>query len=151
VRTGIAGASEAIAVARRDLGRLHADFRHRAGLSQRDLAQLAGYSAGVVAWAETGRAGVSAQFWKRADELLHAGGQLVAGDVQVRYLERWARQQAHTSGADVLDSDPAPLHRVVLPGQHTMTTPSIGVCPHCHRPLEMVTRLAAPGQGSEVT
>jgi len=142
----ISGAvSEAVAAARRDLGRLHKDFRDRAGLSQRHLAQLAGYSAGVVAWAETGRAGVSAQFWKRADELLHADGQLVAGDGQVRYLERWARKQARTSGAAAPDSDPAPLQRVVLPGRHTVTTPSIGVCPHCHQALEVVAQLAAPG------
>ena len=144
--TSVPGAaSEAIAAARRDLGRLLADFRHRAGLSQRELAQLAGYSAGVVAWAETGRPGVSAQFWERADELLHAGGQLVAGDGQVRCLDRWAREQARTSPAAALDSQPAPLQRVVLPGQHTVTAASIGVCPHCHRALEVVARLAAPG------
>jgi len=141
--------SEAVAAARRDLGRLHKDFRDRAGFSQRHLAQLAGYSHTVVAWAETGRPGVGTKFWKRADELLDAAGQLVAGDKQVRYLERWAREQARTSGAAALDSDPAPLQRSVLPGQgHTVTTPSIGVCPHCHQVLEVVAQLAAPGTDS---
>jgi hypothetical protein len=140
-----AAVTEAVAAARRDLGRLHADFRDRAGFSQRHLAQLAGYSPSVVAWAETGRAGVSSRFWKRADELLDAAGQLVAGDAQVRYLERWARDQARTSRATVPDSDPAPLQRVVFPGRHTVTTPSIGVCPHCHQALEVVAQIAVPG------
>jgi transcriptional regulator with XRE-family HTH domain len=137
--------SEAVAAARRDLGRLHRDFRDRAGLSQRHLAQLAGYSPAVVAWAETGRAGVSSQFWKRADELLDAAGQLMAGDKQVRYLERWAREQARISGAAALDGQPAPLQRVIFPGRHTVTTASIGVCPHCHQALEVVAQIAAPG------
>jgi len=146
----ISGAvSEAVAAVRRDLGRLHKDFRDRAGLSQRHLAQLAGYSHTVVAWAETGRPGVSARYWERADELLHAGGQLTAGDAQVRSLKRWAQEQARTSGEAVLDSDPAPLQPVVLPRQgHTVTTPAIGVCPHCHQVLEVVAQLAAPGTDS---
>jgi Helix-turn-helix domain len=136
---------EAVAAARRDLGRLHKDFRDRAGFSQRHLAELAGYSPSVVAWAETGRPGVSGQFWKRADELLNAAGQLVAGDKQVRYLERWARGQARTSGAAALESRPAPLQRVALPGRgQTVTTPSIGVCPHCHQAFEVIAQFAAP-------
>jgi transcriptional regulator with XRE-family HTH domain len=140
-----AAVSEAVSAARRDLGRLHKDFRDGAGFSQRHLAQLAGYSPSVVAWAETGRPGVSAQFWKRADELLDAAGRLVAGDKQVRYLERWAREQARTSGAATLDSQPAPLQHSLLPGQGpTVTTPSIGVCPHCHQAFEMTSQFAAP-------
>lgn len=130
--------SEAIASARRDLGRQLKGFRHRSGLSQRHLALRIGYSPSAVAWAETGRAGVSAQFWQRADEFLEAGGQLVAGDKQVRYLERWAREQARTS-------EPVALQRSVLPGRgHTVTTLSIGVCPNCRQAFEVIAQFASP-------
>ena len=138
-------AGEAIAAARRDLGRLHKDFRDRAGFSQRHLAQLADYSPSVVAWAETGRPGVSARFWQRADELLDAGGQLVAGDKQVRGLERWARYQARLGGAPAPGDEPEPLQCIEWSGRQTVTMPSLGVCPHCHRAVEVVNVLAAPG------
>jgi predicted transcriptional regulator len=132
----VAPTGETIASARRDLGRLLKGFRHRAELSQRHLALRIGYSHSVVAWAETGRAGVSAQFWQRADELLETGGQLVTGDKQVRYLERWAREQT---------SETVILPRSALTGrEQTITTPSIGVCPNCRQPLEMIAQLATP-------
>ena len=82
---------------------------------------------------------------ERADELLDAGGQLVAGDKQVRGLERWARYQARLGGAPAPGDEPEPLQCIEWSGRQTVTMPSLGVCPHCHRAVEVVNVLAAPG------
>jgi hypothetical protein len=121
-------------------------LRHQAGFSQRYLARLAGYSATVVASAETGRPHVSSAFWARADDVLGAGGQLVSGHERIRRMDRWARDQAHDIGtAGAQDDQSTSRPGVAFPGGgRTLTTPATGICPHCHQPLELVAQLAAP-------
>lgn len=137
-------AQEAVAAERCELGRLLAGFRHRARLSQRQLARLTGYSPTVIASAETGRPYVSGKFWKLADNELNAGGQLMTAYERVRCLDVWAREQAHSDQAARQDGQPAPLPGIAIPvGGRTTTTPAIGLCPHCHQPLALVTLLAA--------
>jgi hypothetical protein len=134
------------AAARRELGRQLAGLRHQAGFSQRHLARLTGYSATVVASAETGRPHVSSAFWARADDVLGADGQLAGGYERIRRMDRWARDHAHDIGTAVQDDRPAPPPGVASPGGgRTLTTPATAICPHCHQPLELVAQLAAPG------
>jgi transcriptional regulator with XRE-family HTH domain len=124
--------------ARRELGRLLADFRHRARLSQRQLARVIGYSASVVAAAETGRPHVSGDFWARSDDHLGAGRQLITRYEHVRYMNLWVRDQARHGEA-------AALPLTALPsGGPTLTTPAAGVCPYCHQVFQVVTQLADP-------
>lgn len=138
-------AGEAIAAARGELSRLLASFRHRAGLSQRDLARMISYSPTTVASAEKGRPYVSAEFWKLADAKLGADGQLVAGYERVRCLHVWARAQARGDGPAPQDGQPAPLPGITSAGEgRTLTTPAIGVCPNCRQPFALVTELAVP-------
>jgi DNA-binding transcriptional regulator YhcF (GntR family) len=51
--------------------------RHAAGLTQAELAALAGVSVTTVGHAETGRTWQSRRFWERADTALHAAGDLL--------------------------------------------------------------------------
>ena len=51
--------------------------RHAAGLTQAELAELAGVSVTTVGHAETGRTWQSRRFWDRADAALHAAGDLL--------------------------------------------------------------------------
>ena len=51
--------------------------RHAAGLTQADLAALAGVSVTTVGHAETGRTWQSRRFWERADSALRAAGDLL--------------------------------------------------------------------------
>ena len=126
-------------------GRLLASFRHRVRLSQRQLARLTGYSATVVASAETGRPYVSGKFWKLADNELNAGGQLMTGYERVRCVDVWAREQAHSDQAAPQVEQPAPLPGIAVPGEGpTTTTPAIGMCPNCHQPFALVAQLAVP-------
>jgi ribosome-binding protein aMBF1 (putative translation factor) len=81
----IGNAADAVETARRELGQLLARLRNQAGLSQRVLARRTGYSASVVASAETGKPHVSARFWQQADNQLGADGQLTAGYERVRF------------------------------------------------------------------
>jgi transcriptional regulator with XRE-family HTH domain len=136
-----AGAAE---TARRELGQLLARLRNQAGYSQRVLARQSGYSASVVASAETGRPHVSARFWHQADDQLGADGQLTAGYERVRLLELWARDQdaGHGEGPDPLTLPGT----AVLAGDRTVTTAAIGVCPSCGHPLALVAHLAVPGR-----
>jgi len=60
----------------RALSRALAALRRQAGLSQPDLAALAGYWVTTVGHAETGRLWQSRAFWEKADILLAADGEL---------------------------------------------------------------------------
>src|SRR5205823_4575179 len=68
----------AILDARRVLGRQLAAHRQAAGLRQEQLAPLVHYGRSSVANVETGRQKGSPAFWQRCDEVLDAGGVLVA-------------------------------------------------------------------------
>jgi ribosome-binding protein aMBF1 (putative translation factor) len=71
-------AADVVEAARHELGQLPARLRKQAGLSQRVLARQTGYSASVVASAETGKPHVSVRFRQQADDQVNAGGQLTA-------------------------------------------------------------------------
>jgi DNA-binding XRE family transcriptional regulator len=58
---------------RRDLGRQLAERRKAAGLVQRELGAMVGYSRTAVANAETGHAQIGRSLWERADRVLRTG------------------------------------------------------------------------------
>lgn len=71
--------SEAIAGMRRDLGRQLAAKRNEAGLMQRELGVLMGYSRTAIANAETAATRLGRPFWERADRALGTGETLARG------------------------------------------------------------------------
>src|SRR6266498_1533743 len=83
---------EAIAEARRQLGRQLAALRKAAGYSsQHDLAPLTFYGRSTIANVETGRQHAGRAFWQRCDEVLAAGADeaidvAAAGEVAFRWL-----------------------------------------------------------------
>jgi DNA-binding transcriptional regulator YhcF (GntR family) len=75
--------------------------RHRAGLTQAELAELARVSVTTVGHAETGRTWQSRRFWERADAALHAGGDLLR--LHDAYRAASSPQQRQRSTADSIE------------------------------------------------
>ncbi len=84
--------SQTVEDARRSLGDELAAHRRAAGHSQAALAKLITYSRSTVANVETGRQHVQPNFWRRADEALHAGGALIEASNQIEDLVRQERK-----------------------------------------------------------
>ena len=80
---------------RASLGRQLRERRQRAGLTQRELADVIGYSRSAVASAETAYQHVAADFWARCDRHLGADSALVDLHRQVSDLRR-----ARTAGRE---------------------------------------------------
>ena len=91
----------------RALGAQLAAYRKAAGFSQAQLAEFVEYSRSTVANVETGRQHVPADFWRRADEALDAGGSLIAASVEIEALARQERRDAARQGPVRLASDGA--------------------------------------------
>jgi DNA-binding XRE family transcriptional regulator len=77
-RPRVPGSSDQTSIgARRALSAALAGYRHAAGLTQLQLAQLIGVPVTNVGHAETGRTWQSRPFWELADNVLTANGALV--------------------------------------------------------------------------
>jgi transcriptional regulator with XRE-family HTH domain len=150
-----AGSCAADAGTRVALGRMLAGLRQDAGLSQRQLARLVGFSHTAVAHSEKGRRAVAEAFWTLTDTTLGAGGALAAlyDRVRARELaahenERRQRQAAREERAALRLSagQTESAGRQVASGLVTEA-----ICPHCRREFELVPRLSAgtdPGIGA---
>ncbi len=143
---------DSLAEARQELGRLLAGLRDAAGLSQRRLGPLAGYSAAAVAKAEKGRRSAGAGFWSRADEVLGAGGELVRGYEKVRELQQAARRERRPGHAPRAAGGPAGATGGPFtgprqpPGGDAATGTAVSAlvnCPYCGEPLAVVAQLRA--------
>ena len=77
------------------LGKYLAARREAAGIIQPQIARRTGYSRSSVAHAEAGRQLLTREFWQTADEVVEAGGKLLAHYEQVRA----AKEEHTTSGA----------------------------------------------------
>jgi len=85
------------------LGRQLAAFRGAAGIRQKDLAPLVGYSRSTIANVETGGQNAPRDLWVRCDQVLNTSGVLTASYDRALRLERAERRQdAHTAGLDRL-------------------------------------------------
>ncbi len=93
---------EAVAEARRQLGRQLAALRKAAGYeTQREFAPQTFYTRSTLANAETGRQRTGRAFWQRCDEVLCTGGVLADGYDRIEAMV--ARQQEET--AQTLQAD----------------------------------------------
>jgi transcriptional regulator with XRE-family HTH domain len=80
--------------------------RHAAGLTQAELAALAGVSVTTVGHAETGRTWQSRRFWERADAALRAAGDLLR--LHDAYRAASSPQQGQRSRTDVIERPVSP-------------------------------------------
>ena len=86
--------SEAVAQARRTLGRRLAAFRHAAGHSQAEFSVLANYSRSTIANVETGYQRVPRSFWEKADSVLGAEGSLIKANDKIEVAVKSERGEA---------------------------------------------------------
>lgn len=106
---------QAITDARCVLGAQLAACRRAAGLSQVQLAQKVGFiSRSAIANAETGRQGVSRDFWERIDPAVSAGGSLLAAFDK---LDKAARHAAAQAIQQSMNSTPATWPTASPPAQ----------------------------------
>ncbi|MCA1602572.1 MAG: helix-turn-helix domain-containing protein, partial [Acidobacteria bacterium] len=80
--------SPELTVHKRALGRQLAALREAAEIGQQQIARRTGYSRPSVSHAEGGRQLLRRDFWTTADELLNAGGVLLAEYEQVRAVKQ---------------------------------------------------------------
>ncbi len=95
---------EAVAEARRQLGRQLAALRKAAGYkTQHEFAPLTFYTRSTLANAETGRQRTGRAFWRRCDEVLCTGGVLAAGYDRIEAMVAQQQEEtARTLQADTL-------------------------------------------------
>lgn len=86
-------ATEAVAEARKVLGRKLRGLREASGYTQQELADLLGYSRPRVAGAERGES-CSALFWQGCDKLLKTGGVLASGYKEIEEIRRSEAREA---------------------------------------------------------
>ncbi len=131
--------------ARRRAGRRLARMRSEAGLSQLELGRRIGYARSTIGEAESAGSG-ALMLWRRADDELAAGGELVRLHAAARAAE--AAGQDGTAGQRLLrlpaatagDSDAA------APGS---LAGAEGTCPHCGTALVLRAHLTSAGTGQQ--
>jgi DNA-binding transcriptional regulator YhcF (GntR family) len=111
--------------------------RHAAGLTQAELAALAGVSVTTVGHAETGRTWQSRRFWERADTALRAAGELLR--LHDAYRAASSPQQGQRSTADSIERTLSPAHPSHAPA--TLPVPPA-------YPFPVTPALAAPAKGT---
>jgi DNA-binding transcriptional regulator YhcF (GntR family) len=87
--------------------------RHAAGLTQAELAALAGVSVTTVGHAETGRTWQSRRFWERADTALHAVGDLLR--LHDYYRAASSPQQGQRSATGSIERTVSPAYPAYAP------------------------------------
>jgi DNA-binding XRE family transcriptional regulator len=88
--------------------------RHAAGLTQAELAALAGVSVTTVGHAETGRTWQSRRFWERADTSLRAAGDLLR--LHDAYRAASSPRQGQRSTANLIERTVSPTRPAHAPG-----------------------------------
>jgi DNA-binding XRE family transcriptional regulator len=99
--------------------------RHAAGLTQAELAALAGVSVTTVGHAETGRTWQSRRFWERADTALRAAGELLR--LHDAYRAASSPRPGQRSTANAIERTVSPTRLAHAPG--TLPVPKAGPFP----------------------
>lgn len=108
-----------VAALRAELGRSLAHHRERSRIKQAELAERVYYDRTSISKIETGQQHAPESFWCEADQLLGAGGELVAG-FEALSAAKVSDSQAHVQAAGCRNETPAnlladALTKVMLP------------------------------------
>jgi transcriptional regulator with XRE-family HTH domain len=131
--------SHAVDALRQQLGRQLKALRQAAGLTQKELASQTGYVRSTVSYAEVGRPYVARPFWEHCDTALSAEGELVTGFDEIQAMLAAERERAAKSARAAQRRLAASLREAKATAQP---------CPHCHKPVIVVTALQAPAAAS---
>jgi transcriptional regulator with XRE-family HTH domain len=137
---------QAIAEAKRVLGRQLAELRKAAGYSQHEFAPITFYTRSTLANVEIGRQHVPQSFWQHCDEALGTDGALSRSYEDLQALIRRHHEQAAQELADATDDRPG-SRSAQHPWQHSEGTVTWG--PMRRRTLVSwgLTTTAAAGLG----
>src|SRR3984957_16979098 len=116
--------------------------RHAAGLTQAELAALAGASVTTVGHAETGRTWQSRRFWERADSALGAAGDLLR--LHDAYRAASSPRQGQRSTADSIERTVSPTR----PPHAPAPLPAPSAHPFQVTPAQTLTAPTARGGGA---
>lgn len=131
-----------VAAMQRELGRQLAALRREAGLTQQNLAALAGFSRSTVSVAEIGRQSQAREFWQACDKALDTGGALTVGADQIDTV-RDAEQRAAACAAQEAREARA-LAALAAARRHSGVTAGVTAvqpCPHCGGEVTVLTTL----------
>jgi transcriptional regulator with XRE-family HTH domain len=141
-----------IAAMQRELGRQLAALRREAGLTQHDLAALAGFSRTTVSLAEIGRQSQAREFWQACDKALDAGGALTAGADQIGTVRDAEQRAAACAAQEAREARAlAALAAARRHGGVTAGVTAVQACPHCGGQVTVLTTLipeTGPAQGA---
>lgn len=128
--------AETVRDAREALGRRLRYLRQEAGLTQQQAGARTGYARSTISWAE--RTGIAARdFWLRAGSLVGAGDALAVVHDQILARASAARAAASRQ-ARALAGEALPD----VPLEDAGFTVLEAACPHCGKPVAVVTRVA---------
>jgi hypothetical protein len=130
---------EAVAEAKRALGRQLAAYRGAAGLNQHQLAPRVLYGRSTIANVETGRQTCSRTFWQRSDQVLAAGGALLRAYEELADLIR--EQRADTARR---------LEERCVPKSKRVLTPQVSAGHHASQAAADTMMLSVRLDGREV-
>jgi transcriptional regulator with XRE-family HTH domain len=135
-----------VATMGRELGRQLAALRRQAGLTQRGLAALAGFSRTTVSMAEIGRA-CHREFWEACDKVLDTGGALTTGADQIDAVRDAERRAAARAAQEARQA--RAVAALATASNHSGVRAAVQACPHCGGQVTVLTTLigeTAPAQ-----
>jgi transcriptional regulator with XRE-family HTH domain len=134
--------SQSTAAMARELGRQLAALRRQAGLTQHDLAGLAGYSRSTISVAEIGRQSQTREFWEACDKALESGGVLAAGADQIDAVREAEQRAAALAAQEARQARAlAALATARRHGGVTAGITAVQACPHCGGQVTVLTTL----------
>jgi transcriptional regulator with XRE-family HTH domain len=142
--------SDNIVAMLRELGRQLAALRHEAGLTQHDLAALAGFSRTTISMAEIGRQAQAREFWQACDKALDTGGVLAEGAGQVDVVREVEQRAAAAAAQEAREA--RALAALTAAQDHSgliAAVTAVQACPHCGGGVAILTTLipeALPAQ-----
>jgi transcriptional regulator with XRE-family HTH domain len=131
-----------ICLMQRELGQQLASLRRQAGLTQQELAALAGFARSTVSMAEIGRQYQAREFWLACDKALNTGGVLAAGTDEIDAVHDAEQAAAALTAQQARQARALAAMAAAHQGDGlTAAATAIQACPHCGGEVTVLTTL----------